>query len=185
MVDEVVLSEADLRAVTGYAAECAQQVLPVFEQAHPDDPRPRAAIDAAWAFARGGRRGKPLRDAGWAAHQAARAAGTPAAGEAARAAMHAAGSAYLHPLAQAAQVKHLLGAAAAAARAAELVAGDDRAVGVEHVARAARAATPAVVAVLRRYPPAPPGGGRVGELLRELDTALRGRPPGAAGRAPA
>jgi hypothetical protein len=29
--------------------------------------------------------------------------------------------------------------------------------------------------VLKRYPAAPPGGGRVGELLRDLDEALRGR----------
>jgi hypothetical protein len=28
--------------------------------------------------------------------------------------------------------------------------------------------------VLRRYPAAPPGGKRVGELIRELDRALRG-----------
>jgi hypothetical protein len=32
--------------------------------------------------------------------------------------------------------------------------------------------------VLARYPAAPPGGGRVGELLRDLDGALRaGAPP--------
>jgi hypothetical protein len=40
---------------------------------------------------------------------------------------------------------------------------------------ARRRATPVVVEVLRRYPAAPPGGGRVGELLRDLDEALRGR----------
>jgi hypothetical protein len=40
-------------------------------------------------------------------------------------------AAYLHPLADAHQVKHILGAAAHAARAAELVAGDDRDVGAE------------------------------------------------------
>ena len=69
----------------------------------------------------------------------------------------------------------LLGAAAHAARAAELVAGDDRAVGAELVERTRRRATPGVVDVLRRYPAAPVGGGRVGELLRDLDGALRGR----------
>ncbi|MEB3961436.1 exonuclease SbcC, partial [Streptomyces kunmingensis] len=31
----------------------------------------------------------------------------------------------------------------------------------------------AVTAVLRRLPAAPPGGGRVGELIRALDAALR------------
>ncbi|MEU7909015.1 putative immunity protein [Actinoplanes sp. NPDC049118] len=172
---EIVLSKQDLRAVTGYAAEIAQEVLEIFEDVHPADPRPRDAVDAALAFARGGERGRALRDAGWAAHKAAREADTEAAGNAARAAMSAAAAAYLHPLADANQVKHILGAAAHAARAAELVAGDVRDVGADQLERARRRATPAVVDVLSRYPAAPRGGGRVGELLRELDGALRGR----------
>lgn len=169
----IILSQQDLRAVTGYAAESAQEVLEIFEAAHPADARPRNAIDAAWAFARGGERGKSLRDTGWAAHKAAREAGTSAAGDAARAAMGAAAAAYLHPLAAAHQVKHILGSAAHATRAVELMAGDDRAVGAEHIERARRRAAPVVVEVLRRYPAAPPGGGRVGELLRGLDAGLR------------
>ena len=171
----IVLSTQDLRAVSGYAAVSAQDVLELFERAHPSDPRPRAAIDAAWTFARGGERGKTLRDTAWAALRAAREAETAAAGDAARAAMAAASAAYLHPLADAHQVKHILGAAAHAARAAELLAGGDREVGAQHIERARRRATPVVVEVLSRYPSAPPGGGRVGELLRELDEALRGR----------
>jgi hypothetical protein len=171
---EIVLSMDDLREVARYAAESAQQVLEIFERAHPADSRARDAIDAAWTFARGGRRGKTLRDTAWAALTAARDADTAAAGHAARAAMCAASAAYLHPLADAHQVKHILGAAAHAARAAELVAGDDRAVGADHIEQARRRATPIVVDVLSRYPAAPPGGGRVGELLRDLDEALRG-----------
>ncbi|SHN55731.1 hypothetical protein SAMN05660350_00614 [Geodermatophilus obscurus] len=173
---EIVLSTQELRAVTGCAAESAEEVLEVFEDAHPGDSRPRDAVDAAWTFARGGERGKALRDTAWAAQRAARDAGATAAGHAARAAMAAASAAYLHPLADAHQVKHILGAAAHAARAAELVAGDDRGVGAQHVERARRRATPVVVDVLRRYPAAPPGGGRVGELLRDLDEALRSSP---------
>ena len=172
---EIVLSLRDLRAVTSYAAESAQEVLEIFERAHPADCRPRGAVDAAWAFARGGERGKSLRDAGWAAHKAARDADTAAAGEAARAAMYAASAAYLHPLADAHQVKHILGAAAHAARSAELIAGDDRAVGGDHIEQAHRRLTPVVVDVLSRYPAAPPAGGRVGKLLRDLDEALRSR----------
>ena len=176
MADEtsaIPLSMHDLREVTGYAAECAQEVLEIFEGAHPDDSRARDAIDCAWTFARGAKRGKTLRDTAWAALRAARDADTAAAGDAARAAMCAASAAYLHPLADAHQVKHILGAAAYAARAAELMAGDDRNVGAEHIEQARRRATPSVVDVLSRYPAAPPGGGRVGELLRELDVALR------------
>ncbi|GAA0353142.1 hypothetical protein GCM10010319_32860 [Streptomyces blastmyceticus] len=172
---EIILSKQDLREVTRYATEIAQEVLEIFERAHPVDPRPRDAIDAAWAFARGGERGKVLRDTAWAALKAAREAGTAAAGDAARAAMAAASAAYLHPLADAHQVKHILGAAAHAARAAELVAGDDRHVGADRIQQACRRATPAVVDVLSRYPAAPPGGGRVGEMLRDLDEALRSR----------
>ena len=89
--------------------------------------------------------------------------------------MAAAGAAYLHPLADAHQVKHILGAAAYAARAAELMAGDDRTVGAAHIEQAGRRATPLLVKVLSRYPAAPPGGGRVGELVGDLDAALRGR----------
>jgi hypothetical protein len=175
---EIVLSQSDLREVTRYAAECAQAVLEIFERAHPADTRPRAASQAAWTFAGGEKRGKALRSAAWAALRAAQTseqAGDAAAGQAARAAMGAAGAAYLHPLADAHQVKHLLGAAAHAARAAELHAGDDSTVGAEHLEHARLRATSAFVEVLRRYPPAPPGGGRVGELMRGLDTALRSR----------
>lgn len=171
----IVLGIDELRAVAGYAAECARDALEIFERAHPADSRPRDAIDAAWAFARGGGRGKTLRDTAWAALRAAREADAAAAGDAARAAMSAASAAYLHPLADAHQVKHILGAAAHAARAAELVSGGDRAVGAEGIERASRRATPLVVDVLGRYPAAPAGGGRVGELLRDLDEALRRR----------
>ena len=184
MADEthkIVLSMDDLRGVTRYAAECAEGVLEIFERAHPADSRARDAIDAAWTFARGGKRGKTLRDTAWAALRAARdadtaAVGNAAVGDAARAAMCAASAAYLHPLADAHQVKHILGAAAYAARTAELLAGDDRDVGAEHIEQARQHATPSVVDVLSRYPAAPPGGGRVGELLRDLDEALRRGP---------
>ncbi|MBA3824012.1 MAG: exonuclease SbcC [Ktedonobacterales bacterium] len=169
---EIVLSMQELREVTRYAAECAQEVLEIFEMVHPTDSRPRDAINAAWAFARGGNRGKTLRDTAWAALKAAHDASTAAASDAARAAMCAASAAYLHPLANAHQVKHILGAAAHAAKCVE---GDDRSVGTAHIEQACQRATPSVVDVLRRYPAAPHGGGRVGELLRELDVALRER----------
>src|SRR4028119_877437 len=81
---EIVLSMRDLREVTGYAVESAQEVLEIFERAHPADSRPRGASGAAWTFARGGKRGKTLRDTAWAALRAARDADTAAAGEAAR-----------------------------------------------------------------------------------------------------
>ncbi|MFI9154290.1 putative immunity protein [Streptomyces sp. NPDC053367] len=170
---EIVLTKTDLREVTAFAAACAEEVLGVFEADRPDDRRPRDAVDAAWEFARGGERGKSLRDTAAAALKAARSTGTDAAREAAWAAMSAAGAAYLHPLAKATQVKHILGAGAYAARAAELAAGDDRDAGAAHLRRVVPRATPVVVDVLRRFPAAPAGGGRVGELIRALDAGLR------------
>lgn len=171
--DTVELSMQDLRAVARYAAASAQEALAIFEEQCPDDPRPRAAIAAAWAFAEGAERTKLQRTSALAAHKAAQEATHAAAREAARAAGHAAAAAYLHPLAKPTQVKHILGAAAHAARAAELAAGGDHEIGAQHLAQAHLRATPELIAVLRRYPPAPAGGNRVAELMRALDRALR------------
>ena len=172
----IELSLPELREVTGYAAACARPALEIFERERPDDRRPRAALDAAQTFADGGPRVKALRDNAWAAHRAAQEARNQdqaAASDAARAAAHACGAAFLHPLAKATQVKHILGSAAHAARAFEVCAGADPAIGTSHIQQSRAVARPAVVDVLKRYPAAPPGGGRVGELIRQLDQALR------------
>lgn len=172
----IELSTAELREITGYAVACAEPALAIFERERPDDRRPRAAIDAAQAFAKGAERTKAIRDAAWAAHrayQAARDTGRVAAGEAARAAVAAASAAYLHPLAKATQVLHILGPAAHAALAFELDAGDDRTVGAGYIEKAREMARPTVSSVLARYPKAPSGRGRAGELMRALDASLR------------
>ncbi|MEZ0166435.1 putative immunity protein [Kineococcus sp. LSe6-4] len=167
------LSAAELREVARFSAGRARTALGVHEAGRPGDDRPRRAVTAADDFAAGAARGTAQRAAAWAAHRAARDAADPAVREAARSAAHAAASAYLHPLADAHQVKHVLGAAACAARALELAAGGDPRVGDREIEAARRDAPPAVRAVLNRLPPAPPGGGRVGELLRRLDAELR------------
>lgn len=172
----IELSRSELREITAYAVACAQPALAVFERERAEDRRPRAAMDAAHAFADGGERIKAMRDSAWAAHRAAqdaRDAGQAAASDAARAAGNAVGAAFLHPLAEATQVRHILGSAAHAARALELSPGDDPAVGADQIAQALILANPVVVDVLSRYPVAPSGGGRVGELLRQLDASLR------------
>ncbi|MDB5439008.1 MAG: exonuclease SbcC, partial [Caulobacteraceae bacterium] len=66
------LSQEDLRAVVAFAAACARPALALFETACPDDPRPRAAIEAAQAFAGGERRTQALRLAALAALRAGR-----------------------------------------------------------------------------------------------------------------
>lgn len=172
----IELRRSELREVTVYAVVCARPALAVFERERPDERCPRAAVDAAQAFADGAERTKALRDSAWVAHRAAqraRDAGQAAASDAARAAAHAVGAAFLHPLATATQVKHILGSAAYAARAFELFVGDDPVVGADHIAQSRVLAHPVVIDVLRRYPVAPRGGGRVGELIRQLDASLR------------
>lgn len=166
------LSDDELRSVAAYAGACARQALPLFEHDAADDTRPRTAIEQADTFAGGHRRTKELRTAAWAALEAARDAPTPAGADAARAASHAAAAAYLHPIAQAHQIKHILGAAAHAAHALEQDSSDAGAA-EEFLEGAADCVSPTVLVVLRRYPSAPAGGGRVGELLRQLDAALR------------
>jgi len=47
------LSEADRRLVAGWASDCAERVLGLFEARVPDDDRPRALIARARAFAEG------------------------------------------------------------------------------------------------------------------------------------
>ncbi len=40
------LENLPTRLIVAFAADCAEHVLPIFERAYPDDPRPRAAIAA-------------------------------------------------------------------------------------------------------------------------------------------
>jgi hypothetical protein len=170
---EIELSIAELREITAYAVACAEPAVAVFERDRPDDPRVRAVFDEARRFAGGGKRTRALRVAALAAPRAARDTRCAAAAEAARAAGAAGASAYLHPLAKSTQVLHILGSAAHAARAFEIEAGDDRDVGAQYIEKARGLAGAGVVSVLTRYPNAPAGRGRVGELGRRLDAALR------------
>ncbi|MGW3992154.1 putative immunity protein [Amycolatopsis sp. NPDC004772] len=155
----------ELRALTSWAAACAERVLPLI----PDDPRPAAAITAAREFAAGGPRTKALRSAAWAALAAAGAAPDPAASAAARAAVGAAGAAYLHPLESPHQVKHIVGPAQQAALARELAGGSAEA----EVEWALSQAPPEVRILLQKFPPGKPGKTRLGELHRRLESALR------------
>lgn len=167
------LTMDELRVVARYAAERAEVVLPLFEEVAADDPRPRAAIEAAWVFAHGAGRTRLLRVTALAAHRAAREVADEAAQHAARAAGDAAAAAYLHPLANATQVGHILRAAASAARAAELKAGGNPDVGDALIEQARERVTPMLVDVLNRYPLAPVGKSRVADLMKTLANSLR------------
>ena len=174
---DFALTTDELRAVAGYAVACAEPALLIFERAHPGDGRPAAALHAARVFAEGAPRSRLQRTAATDAHRAAREAGTEAARHAASAAGDAAAAAYLHPLANATQVRHILGSAAHAARAAELARGDDPVVAEYVVTAAAKRATPVLLDVLARYPRAPKGRNRVAVLMERLDSMLRDPPP--------
>ncbi|AQP48628.1 hypothetical protein BW730_15070 [Tessaracoccus aquimaris] len=169
----IELSLAEIRAVSDFALRCAERVLPLFAEAFPDDPRPALAILAGHRFADGGPRETGLRrvamDA-WRAGREATAEDHARAGHAAFSASSAGASAFLHPFAEEHQVKHILGAGGHAVCALEL---DDLDAqdGIDWVDSLA---DDVVREVLRRLPPAPPKGGRVGAVVRRLDAQLRG-----------
>lgn len=171
------LTMVELRAVTGYAVACAEPALVIFDKDHPDDRRPAAALHAGRVFTEGAPRSRLQRATATNAHRAAKDARTEAASHAATAAGDAAAAAYLHPLAKATQVRHILGAAAHAARAAELAQGDDPVVAKYVITAAARRTTPEVLDVLTRYPRAPKGRTGVAILMERLDGMLRDPAP--------
>jgi len=103
------LQDTDHRLLAVWAADCAQHVLHLFEQAQPGDDRPRRAIQLGRAWARGEITMTQARAAAFAANAAARVAFG-----AAKEAAHAAGQA----VAVAHVAAHELGAAAYAIRAA-------------------------------------------------------------------
>jgi hypothetical protein len=107
------LTDPDHHLLALWAATCAEHVLPLFESARPEDPRPRAAIEHARAWARGEIRMTEARAAGGHAMGAAR--------DLRGAARHAA-----YAAGQAAVVAHVaaheLGAAAYAIKAARAAA---------------------------------------------------------------
>lgn len=171
---DFALSTDELRVVAGYVATAAEALLPFYEDAHPNDPRPRDAVGAAWLFVGGAPRTRLQRIASMDAHRAAAGAAGEITRLAAQAAGDAASAAYLHPIAEAHQVGHILRADANAARIAELTA--DPAAAQHAIARSAARASPELRAILRRYPPAPAGRSRTAALMGTLDGVLRATP---------
>ncbi len=100
---------ANHRLLASWAADCAERVLPLFDRSHPDDDRPRIAIETARAWSRGEITVGEARTASVAAHAAARQAANEAATAAARASGHAVATAHM--------ADHSLGAAYYAVKA--------------------------------------------------------------------
>lgn len=178
VVGDFELTMTELRTVARYVVASAEEVLPHFEDTHPQDRRPRAAIDAAWEFIDGSARTNLQRVASLDAHRAARAATTEIAKLAARCAGDAASAAYLHPIAKATQLGHVLRAPASAARITELLANGDLEVGAHEIERAAGRASSLLIDVVTRYPRVAKGTSRVSRLMSDLDARLRDSPVG-------
>lgn len=114
------LTDADHRLLALWAAGCAEHVLHLFESAHPEDPRPRQAIEQVRAWTRGEITMTESRSAGGHAMAAARDK-QGAARHAAYAAGQAAAAAHV--------AAHELGAAAYAIKAVRAAASDDQTAG--------------------------------------------------------
>ncbi|MEE6169777.1 MULTISPECIES: putative immunity protein [unclassified Mycolicibacterium] len=165
----------DLRPVSLWAADCAERVLPCFENAVPGDVRARDAIEGARAFGRGQRRDTRMRTLAFAALQAGGEVDDPSAKAAARAAQMAVAVAYTHldltGSAAARQTMHLLAPVVYAARARELASGS--AAADREIDWAAAHCTALVRDVVTRMPVPPTGQTRLGDLYRATDAALR------------
>ena len=174
------MSVDDRRIVASWAADCAEHVLAIYEDAVPGDSRVRAAIDQARSFAAGDLDvGEAVRRRGAEAGAAAREAPTPAATAAAYAAEQAAAVAHLGA--------HAFGAAGYAAKASTLAAGCvDNTVTETEARRQVAAMTFPVARALSALPglgenrsgPLAPGrlsGGHVGETIRAIQAQLRDR----------
>jgi hypothetical protein len=174
------LSLDDRRIVASWAADCAEHVIDLYEDAVPGDIRVREAIAQARAFAAGELGvADAMRRRGGDAGAAARDAPTPAARAAAYAAEQAAAVAHMGA--------HALGAAGYAAKASALVGDRDDDAGIrEEAARQVAAAPDAVVRALSCLPalgesrsgPLGPGrlsSGPVGHTIRAIQAQLRAR----------
>ena len=175
MLSPQSLSEADRRIVAGWAADCAERVLDLFEAEQPADPRPRDAIARARAFARG-----ELDAAGeirrrFIAGRAANAVTSAQAVAAARATAQASGVAHMGA--------HALGAAAYASKAVGIAAEDQPSAASDEITWQLEHMTPEVRTALRQLPalgenssgPLGPGllaSGALGFAIRTIQATL-------------
>ncbi|MBC8102789.1 MAG: hypothetical protein H7Z41_09405 [Cytophagales bacterium] len=89
------IDERDHKLLAFWAVDCAERVILYFEQNHPQDNRPRQALEAGRAWAHDEIGVTEARTAAFAAHAAARNAEHASARAAARAAGHAAATAHV------------------------------------------------------------------------------------------
>jgi len=169
------LSEFNRRLLAGWAADCAERVLWIFESERPDDRRPRAAITRARAFARGELNTREEIRRRFIDGGAAREAKSPAAAATAKSAGQAAAVCHMGA--------HALGAAAYAVKAVSLASPNRPEAAADEIhwqltqltadARAALQTLPPVGE--NRSGPLGPGllaSGQLGEIIRDLQAGL-------------
>ena len=125
---EMLVKETDQRTLAAWAIDCAERVLPFFEEKFPEDPRPRDALATlrAW-IADGEFHMAVIRSASLASHAAARDAGEESpARSAARAAGQAVATAHVpsHSLGAAIYAQQAVWRAAAPSEADAAVTGE-------------------------------------------------------------
>ncbi len=91
----MAIEDSEQKGLASWAADCAERSLHIFEESHPDDRRPRKAVDLARAWARGDIPVSAARGGSSATNAAARATEEDSpARDAARAAGHAAAASH-------------------------------------------------------------------------------------------
>lgn len=168
--------QALLQPIALWAASYAEEALTVFESRHPDDTRPREAIEAGREFGKGKKRDKNLRMLAFAAMKSSKDVDKPSK-HAVQAAILTAAVAYTHTDLQTGlqgvrQARHVLGPIVYAALAVETAA-NESAIGADLLQRAIKDAPPEVGHILEHMPPQTKKEGRVEVLFAELDSALR------------
>lgn len=168
--------QALLRPIALWAAHYAEEALTVFENRHPNDTRPREAIEAGREFGNGKKRDKNLRMLAFAAMKSGKEVDKPSM-HAVQAAILTASVAYTHTDLQTGlqgirQARHILGPIVYAALALETAA-NNPIIGNDLLQRAVKNAPPEVGRILEHMPSQPHKEARAETLFFELDSALR------------
>lgn len=166
-----------LRAAALWAADYAEQALPVFESRFPYDARPREAIGAGRAYGLGKQRDRTLRVRALAAFRIGKDVDEPSK-YVTKAAASVAAIAYTHTDLHSGeqgvrQARHVLGPVVYAALALEMVS-DWPDFGDSIIHSAIASAPPETRTIVRNMPPQPSKKGRIDVLFASLDVGLRG-----------
>jgi hypothetical protein len=164
-----------LRILGGWAARCAEKVLPIYEELNNGNISPRDAINGIRIFSEGGKRHAKLRVLALDAYRASLETKDPAASAAAQAASLVAASAFTHPLVDVQQTKHILGPAAYAALAIEIRNNNDPIFGNDAVCWAIDQVQKEICEILLKMPNRTEGKSRIDRIMYALDVGLRNK----------